>query len=159
MKRDETFGVVSEHVILMCREYAKSNSITKAAQAGGFSNDEVMLLLSKPEVVDTLHDEIKSRADAAKASKATLTSRLNIISEAIMISVNDALNNPEEKKKVSKEAIDILTKCTDIIAKLNGFYKDDEAKAENLEDMQKLINARKRINWDPDGLSINKPNI
>lgn len=141
-KRDASYAVVSEHVILMCREYAKSNSITKAARAGGFTYEEASRLLCEPKVIECLEEEIKARSSSAKVSKEILVNRLNIISEKITEAMEDD-DIPAGKASVMLKT---LGAYTEMIAKMKGYYKEEEVESRS-EEKQRLLDSRKNIFW------------
>lgn len=147
-KRDASFAVVSEHVILMCREYAKSNSISKAAKAGGFEREEVIRLLAEPIVIDTLEDEIRARSAAAKVSKEMLVNRLNTVCEALLCAIESDSQNIKDGKRSSaagKTQLEAIGRYTEIIAKMNRYYEKDEAPKDDKH--SDLLEARKNIFW------------
>lgn len=147
-KRDASLFVVSEHIIIACREYAKSNSITRAARAGGFSNEEMLMLLAEPKVIEVLEEEIKARSASAKITKDILVNRLNTVSESLCDGIDTQIKefNSGKTSRPPTSAIDMLNKMTDTIAKIKGFYKDDQSKEDSLQ-ISELLEERKKIFW------------
>jgi len=153
VKRDASYCVISEHVIQMCREYAKSNSIPKAAKKAGFSEEEVMKLLCEPKVIEVLQEEIEARSSAAKVSKDILFNRLNVISEKIQIALEtDRL--PIEKAAV---LLKTLGDYSEKLAKLKGYYKEEKENSISHEKEQ-LLQARKNIFWGEIDTSTGRDN-